>query len=183
MIAAFDSAILLFFQENIRCAALTPIMQFFSFIFEIGAVCIIAGLAMLFFKKTRRCGIALLVCLTFAFIINNLVLKNIVDRIRPYEILDWLKVIGETPPDSSFPSGHCSAAFSSSYAIARYFGKKSPYTYIAFGSAVLTAISRVYLGVHYPTDVIAGIATGLICAAIACAVFDRYYREKNSSNS
>lgn len=156
-----DAAIVLFFQENLRSALLDPIMLFVTTIGEVGAVWLLTGLVLLLFKKTRRGGLVMLLSLLLGFVLNNLIIKNLVQRPRPY--VSWPEISSAVGAVSewSFASGHATSSFACATALALCFGKKGALAYIL---AVLIAVSRVYIGVHYPTDILAGAVIGALCA-------------------
>ena len=98
---------------------------------------------------------------------NNLILKNLVDRDRPYEVLNELKILIERQPDSSFPSGHAANSLASSIVFFKLFEKKkSKYGILTAG--LIMALSRVYVGVHYLSDVLVGITVGTISGLSVC---------------
>lgn len=106
-----------------------------------------------------------------SLIINNMILKHLFNRTRPYEVVDGLMRIIEKQSDYSFPSGHTGSSFAAGVVMFRELPKK--YGIIALVLACLVSFSRLYVGVHYPTDVLAGAVTGTISALIAVKL---YYR-------
>ena len=166
-IQQLDESILLFIQNNLRSPVATAILGFFSIIGNSGIVWILLGLLLLAFRKTRRPGLDMLLCLAFCFVINNLILKNLIDRTRPYEVIDGLTIaisrFTNLDPHS-FPSGHACSSFACAFALTRAYGKKGALAYIP---AVLISISRPYIGVHYLTDILAGAAVGTLGAVFA----------------
>jgi len=166
-----EGKILLFIQENIRCDILTPVMKFVSYICNHGEVWILAALILLLMKNTRKCGAAVAIALILSYVVNNLILKNVVERPRPYEMIEGLVPLVERLSDYSFPSGHTGASFAASFVIIK---SRLPYVRIpALILAILIACSRLYLGVHYPTDVAAGMVIGIIMSYIACAIISK----------
>lgn len=161
----FEADILMWIQENIRCDWLTPFMEFVSLICEVGIVWIVMGLCLLISRKTRKCGALVLIALLLSVIINNMMLKNLVARVRPYNVIDGLVPLGVIPKDFSFPSGHSGASFSAAFVILR--NQPSHLRIPAFIAAILIALSRLYLGMHYPSDVMAGVIIGYIDAVLA----------------
>ena len=96
-----------------------------------------------------------------------MILKNIVDRDRPYEVLNELKILIERQPDSSFPSGHAANSLASAIVFFQMFkGRKSKISILLAG--LVMALSRVYVGVHYLSDVLVGISVGIISGLSVC---------------
>ena len=166
----FDEAVLRFFQDNVRCAFLNPIMRGASLIGDMGLFWIVLCLILIAFKKTRRGGFITLVSLAAEFCICDLVIKRLVQRTRPYLALDWLELIAHAETSWSFPSGHSASSFVCAYVLTRAFGKWGALSYIP---ATLIAVSRVYVGVHFPTDVLAGMALGTIVGAVCWGIAGR----------
>ena len=100
--------------------------------------------------------------LVIGALITNVALKNIVARIRPYEVVDGLKLLIEPQSDFSFPSGHTCASIGAAVAMYSFLEKKWGVLLLAL--AVLISISRLYVGVHYPIDVIGGAIAGIFCS-------------------
>ena len=119
----------------------------------------------LFGESGRRSGCILLAALILDLILCNGILKNLFHRVRPYDIRTSIELLVKRPLDYSFPSGHTAVSFAA--ASAAWFMKKRK-TGVAFGAvACLIAFSRLYLYVHYPTDVLAGAVIGILCGAAA----------------
>ena len=98
--------------------------------------------------------------LLLALLVSEVILKPLIHSPRPFDVNSHARVIGARPTDYSFPSGHASSSFAGAVALAQAW----PAGRVAwFTLAALIAISRVYLGVHYPIDVVAGILIGLAC--------------------
>ena len=176
-ILAIDSSILLFIQENFRHDFWTAIMKTITLFGDYGGLFwILSALTLTIIKKTRKVGICLTVAELFSGVFTNLIIKNLVNRTRPYEIIDGLVPLGRIPTDSSFPSGHASIAFAASIALflalPLIMNKKTAHrigaAVIAF--AVLISFSRLYLAVHFPTDVLAGMILGIIYGIAGAAL-------------
>lgn len=165
----FDSTILLFFQEHLRAAWLNPIVEFITHLGDMGILWIVLGIVMLCFKKTRRQGLVMLLCLLGAWIVNDFVIKPWVARPRPFNVIPGLEnLVGE---DSfSFPSGHTNASFACALALTLIYGKKGAWSYVA---AALIAVSRCYVGVHYPTDILGGMVVGTLMSLIVFKLLSR----------
>jgi undecaprenyl-diphosphatase len=130
---------------------------------DLGLAWLLPAAYMLSSYKYRRRGAELLTCFGVCVAVNNLMLKNIVDRERPYEAMPWLDTLVKRPRDYSFPSGHAAGSFASAYAIAKGFGKKTGIPAYVLASAI--SLTRVGVGVHYPSDVLAGAVVGTIIGA------------------
>ena len=128
---------------------------------DAGIVWIILTVILLLIPKTRKSGVYMAVALIADLIICNVILKPIVARIRPYSINQTVQLLVTPLKDYSFPSGHTAASFASVSAL--YFAGRKRMAAGALIVSVLIAFSRMYLYVHYPTDVLGGMIVG--CAA------------------
>ncbi len=166
-----DGNLLLWIQEYLRNDFLTPIMTFITRLGDAGIIWIAISVLLLFFKKTRPIGLMAFLALMGSVVINNLILKHLVARIRPYEVVDGLTLLIEKQNDFSFPSGHSGASLAASVV----FLKKAPKKFgiPALILALLICFSRLYVGVHYPTDVLAGICTGTLSACISMFLYGK----------
>ena len=114
-------------------------------------------------------GLLVLLSLAFNMVICNLLLKPLVARTRPYDLLGY-EILVRRLGDYSFPSGHTSASFAAAtaiYAIDRRWGAA------AYVLAALIGFSRLYLGVHFPTDVLAGAVVGILAAKAAQCLLEK----------
>ena len=158
----FDLPILDWIRANLQCGFLDAVMPVITLLGDAGIFWIIVAVAMLCFTKTRRTGLAMGFALLMGLLICNIIMKPAFARIRPYDY--QLEHFGVTIPllverqhDFSFPSGHTIASFEA--AVALLLGNKK-LGIPAMILAVLIAFSRLYLYVHYPTDVLASIVLG-----------------------
>ena len=165
----WDGQFLIWLQENVRSDVLTPVMKLITHLGDKGIFWILIAIVMLFFKKTRHLGMMAGIALVFSVLINNVIIKPNVGRIRPYEVVDGLKLLIERQHDPSFPSGHSGASFAAAVVFLVKGPKKIGIPAIIM--AALIAFSRLYVGVHYPTDVICGIITGTCCAIISFMIW------------
>lgn len=163
-ITGLDGQILLYLQD-MRYTPLNPVMNFITFLGENGIVPILTCVLLLLIKKYRYTGITASLSLLMEFIAVNIVIKPAVHRIRPYMVVQGLECITRLAHDYSFPSGHTGSCF----AVATVIWLKMPHRYgiPAVIAATLVGFSRLYLGVHFPTDVLAGMLIGIVTGIIA----------------
>lgn len=167
---------------SIHNPVLNPIMYFFTCLGNAGIFWILLALALLtvFPKKYRKVGLTMAIALILSLIMCNGVMKNFYHRIRPFvtdPTLQETELYGifATIHDWSFPSGHTSASFAAAVAMFMWYKKEGVGTLII---ALLVSISRLYLTVHYPTDVLASLILGSLYGVIAyfitVALFNKF---------
>ena len=166
-----EESILLWIQQTLRTPILTPVFQFITALGNAGFIWILISVILLLCTKTRKIGALCSISLVASFVVNNLLLKNIVQRIRPYEMIDQLNILIAAPLDSSFPSGHTASSFAAATVLYLLCPKR--YGISALILASLISFSRMYVGVHYPTDVLAGIFSGVVIGVITVYVYNR----------
>lgn len=179
-ILEWDGALLLWIQEHIRTEWLSPIMKFITHLGDSGFIWIVIALVLLLYKGTRREGLLCACSLILVVLIDNVILKNAIARTRPYEVIDGLQRIIEAQADFSFPSGHTGASFAAAVVIFMRLPKR--YGIPALVIAVLIGFSRLYVGVHYPTDVIVAALIGTVVAVFVCKKGAQYEGKANQSN-
>ena len=172
-----DSNILLWIQEYLRFPLLTKIFIIITKTGDKGFIWIVLGLLLLCFIKTRKVGIIMLIALFCSFLINNVWIKNWIARMRPYEFVNGLEKLIEHQKDFSFPSGHTASSFAAAVVIFMTLPRK--YGVLALGYASLIAFSRLYVGVHYPSDILVAIISGSLIA-IAIVKFEEKTRKYNN---
>lgn len=160
-----EAYILLGIQEYVRNPILTPIMKFITTLGNGGIIWILLAILLILIKKTRKIGATVMLALLFSLLVNNGILKNLVARIRPYEVIDGLNLLVKKAVDYSFPSGHSGASFAAATVIGCFLPKK--YGIPAVVLAGLIAFSRLYVGIHYPTDVLFGVLDGILLGGLA----------------
>lgn len=175
---ALDGNILLWVQEYVRADWLTPIMKLITSLGNGGWFWIALSLLLLCFKKTRKAGIYALISLAIGALITNLWLKVWICRTRPYEVVEGLKILITAPHDWSFPSGHTTASFAAGMIYYKTLPK--PYGSAALVLAALIALSRLYVGVHYPTDVLGGLLVGIVASVLTCCLGEKYKQYRAS---
>ena len=170
-----DMSILLWIQEHLRIAALTPFWKVITFLGNGGWFWLVAAAVLLIPKKTRRVGITALLSITIGFLITNVLLKNIVARPRPFDAYTEIIPLITRPTDFSFPSGHTCASFACALVFFRMLPKK--YGVPAVVLAGMVAFSRLYLGVHYPGDVLGGFLVAAFASTLAYHLMQAYQKK------
>lgn len=154
---------ILYFLQSIHTPWLDVFMKEITGLGDHGIFWIITGAVLLCFKKTRIMGLCVILSLAAGFLIGNMFLKNLIARARPCWIDDSIPLLIKNPRDYSFPSGHTLSSFEGAVSIWLYDRKwGTP----ALALAVLIGFSRMYLFVHFPTDVLAGLFLGVLIAVL-----------------
>ena len=156
--------------QNLRCGFMDAIMVFFTTLGEWGAVWIALGVALLFFKKYRRLGVTILLGLVIGLVTVNFGIKNIVARPRPCAINSAIELIIPFPSEYSFPSGHTVSSFGAATSVFLNNRKMGAF---ALALAALIAFSRLYLYVHFPTDVLGGVAIGVAISFLSTYIMKK----------
>ena len=164
----FDDEVLLFINANVKNAFFDRIMPPISYMGNNGAIWLMAAVPLLINIQHRRFGIRLIVALAIASTLGNFVIKPIIGRLRPFESMLELITISKIPLDFSFPSGHTCAAFAAAVVMSRM---GLWYGVFWFFFAFVMAFSRMYLFLHYPSDVFGGIILGIISGISALIVY------------
>ena len=190
---SFDYNILKFFHDTFNQGAGSafwdPFFKFVTLLGEEGLFFIIISIVMMLFKKTRKAGMVMLLAIGVGALITNVSIKPLVARPRPFqnELSDcfaqfkqwWIDAStsgeGTKVGERSFPSGHTTSAMA---AMAGYFfaSKKKYISWTAMLFAVLMGCSRIYLCVHYPSDILGGLVVGLIAGFIASLLIGLLYK-------
>lgn len=159
-----------------RTQFLDRIMPVVTVIGDNGIIPIIIALILICIPKTRKTGIAMGIAFALGGIFGNLLLKNIVARTRPYDVVDGIKLLVPALSDYSFPSGHTLVCFEA--ATVAFVRERKYIGICAYVIAAAVAYSRLYLYVHYPTDVLAGIILGIIFGITASYLVDGFLRRR-----
>ena len=147
--------------QALRTPALDGVMRFFTHLGDSGFVWLALTALLLAFRRTRGAGWVLAAALLFDAVLCNILLKPMVGRIRPCDVLTEVELLIPRPEDFSFPSGHTAASFASVTAL--WLAGKKRWAMAALPLAVLIAFSRMYLCVHFPTDILGGAVLGTAC--------------------
>ena len=169
---AMDGGFLLWIQNNLRNPVLDPFFRTITHLGDGGMIWILLTLALLIMPKTRRIGFYSVCALICSTVVNSLILKNLVARTRPYEILEGLEILISRPFGFSFPSGHSATAFACTASVCMTVPDKKyrVWTVLLMVLAALIAFSRLYVGVHFPTDVICGAVSGILCSLLGVRI-------------
>lgn len=179
-ITQFDMNILHAIHENLSSGFMDLIMPVITMFGEYGIFWIAVSLVLVIIKRSRRCGIACCGAILTSFIVGNILLKHIVARARPCWLeKDYLSMLIAVPKDFSFPSGHSMISFTVA-AVLFCYNKKLGIPALVL--AALVAFSRLYLFVHFPTDVLAGtvigIGIGILSFFVVNKIADRVKNKK-----
>lgn len=166
-ITNIDFSILYWIQDNLRNSFMDFVMPLFSNLQDGGLIWISIAVVMLFFKRTRYCGIAVLFAMGIDTLITEYGIKNIVCRVRPCNLVDDVNMLVKKPTSYSFPSNHSASAFAGAVAVMLTIKKKA-WTIPAFVFSGIISFSRMYVFVHFPSDVFAGILLGSAVAVLVC---------------
>lgn len=170
--AGFDQSITLAVHKLYEAAGgiLTPFMELISFLGKDGIILVLLSLMLMLSKKTRRFGTAILFGVAIGALFTNCFLKIVVARPRPYADENgffyplWQMMGQHVESDKSFPSGHTTAAFATMVPVFLVGNKKVSWTALIF--AFLMGLSRIYLVVHFPSDVLGGLIVGTIAGIL-----------------
>ena len=166
-------------QENLRCGFLDWFMPLITKLGDGGVFWIIVTLLGFIPKRTRKYAHVAAIGLILCLVCGNVLLKPLVARIRPYDANTAMqgKLLVKALSDYSFPSGHTQASFAVACSIC-YWSRK--WGVPALILATLIALSRLYLYVHYPTDVLAGLCFGVVFSLIGLAICNKLFRGRKS---
>ena len=169
--------------QSIRTAPLDVIMKCITTMGNMGLLWIGLAIVLAIIPKTRKCGLTMGMAMAITFIIGNLVLKNLLMRGRPCWVDDSVNMLVKIPKDFSFPSGHTMNGVTASLVIF-FYNHKAGIAPIILACAI--AFSRMYVFVHWPTDIICGAILGAVDAVIAffvmkkiCEAIDKNKNKKN----
>ena len=172
---AFELNILWWIREHLTNPFLDTVMPSISSLARHGEFWILVALILVCFKKTRKAGVAMGIAMACGYLIGNMGMKNLFARTRPYDVTEVELLVAKFH-DFSFPSGHSLVSFEAATALWFYHRK---WGVAAFVLAALIGLSRLYLFVHYPTDVLVGTLLGIGIGLAACFVTNRLFDKNN----
>lgn len=162
--------------QNLRTPLGDTIVPLITRLGDAGIIWIILTLILLLIPKTRKTGIIMTAALLVDLVLCNLLLKNLVARTRPFDVNTAVQLLIARPRDYSFPSGHTAASFASVTAL--YLAGEKKMWKAALVLAVLIALSRLYLYVHYPTDIIGGVIFGSLSGYLGYKIVEWMRKKK-----
>lgn len=154
---AMELAILDWIQAHLRCGPLDVLLPSISHLADHGEVWIVLAAVLLLLRRQRRYGAAVSCALVLDLVSCNMLLKPLIGRIRPFAVNTAVELLSAPPMDASFPSGHTAASFAAVFALKT---AGSPLWKPALVLAVVIAFSRMYLYVHWPSDILGGALLG-----------------------
>ncbi|MBQ9901713.1 MAG: phosphatase PAP2 family protein [Clostridia bacterium] len=158
-------------NHSVRNPFLDSVMPYITKLGDKGIFWIALAVILLIPKKTRKTGAAMGIAMLLGVIIGNGILKNLVARTRPFDLANPVvsrsRLLIDPPTDYSFPSGHTLASFEAATAI---YKDHTLYGFAVFLLALLIAFSRIYLQVHYPSDVLGGAILGFLLGLLGSTI-------------
>ena len=172
-----EFAVLDWIQAHLRCTPLDAALPVISRLCNHGEIWILLALILLLLRRTRRQGAAVACGLVLDLIACNLLLKPLFSRVRPFAIDSTITLLIQAPLDASFPSGHTAASFATVFALQ---ASGSSLWRPALVLALVIAFSRLYLYVHWPSDVLGGALLGAAVGWLGAKAVD-IYEERRAS--
>lgn len=166
-----DQTALNWIAANLRMEWLNPVAVFYTSLGNGGWIFILVSIAFLLFRNTRKAGLSTLSAMLLGLVITNLTVKPLVARLRPWMVMEELSVLIYSNDMNSFPSGHTCAAFAFAVALCVTLPQKWVKA-AALIAAALMGFSRLYVGVHFPSDVLAGALLGSACGLLGAWIAD-----------
>ena len=162
----------LYFLQELHNPVLDKIMVLITSLGNDGVLWIGLAIGMLFFKKYRKCAISIGIALVLKELLGNMILKELIMRDRPCWIDPTVELLVKSPSSYSFPSGHTFDAFAASFTLFLNHKKEG---IIAMVVAILIAFSRMYVFVHFPTDILGGMILGIGVAVLTYFIVHRWW--------
>ncbi len=175
-IQGIDEAILFYIQTHLKSPALDRIMVSITSLGNAGLIWIVIAFLFLITRKYKKCGISIICTLFLSRIMGDDILKPWIGRIRPCHKFTQIPLVIPPPHSFSFPSGHTMIGFACATIIFHFNKKLGSWAYII---ASLIAYSRLHLFLHYPTDILGGIAFGILTSQILLLILEFLSRKLN----
>lgn len=165
--------------QNLRTPVGDLVIPFITRLGDAGMIWIVLTVILLVVPKTRRSGAVLAAALCVDLILCNGILKNLFGRTRPFDVNPSISLLVARPEDFSFPSGHTAASFAAAAAL--WFAGEKRLWKPALALAILIAFSRLYLYVHYPTDILGGVLVGIFAGYAGWRIVSEIFSRKPKS--
>jgi len=178
MIQNIDMGILQFINNNLQNPILDKLMPSVTSLGDGGMIWILISIILMLSKKYRRVGVLSILALILSTVTGELILKNLIQRPRPFYEFPNIQLLIDKPGSYSFPSGHTASSFAVAGVIGVLIKKYRISIMILAG---IMAFSRLYLFVHYPTDILGGIILGLTCSYIVTYKFNKNKESKSET--
>ena len=160
--------------QQLRSGPLDAVMRFVSWTGNHGTVWILLAVLLILMKRQRGHGLSASCALILDLVSCNLVLKPLIGRERPFALVPDMELMISPPLDASFPSGHTAASFAVVFALK---ASGSPLWKPALVWAILMAFSRLYLYVHWPTDIVGGVLLGSAMGWLGAKIVNRVWKK------
>lgn len=177
-INSFDVYVMMVLKKHVHSKYMDMAMVAVTTLGTLGSLWIVMSLVLMSNRTYRIIGGTIITTLVISTIIGEGIIKNLVKRIRPCNSQSINKLAVARPISYSFPSGHTLSSFAAAGVLSSFFMQ---YRIVFIAIALLIGLSRVYLYVHYPTDVIAGIIIGIMCSRFVMTAFYNGYALKAAS--
>lgn len=164
----FDHTVMAFVQDHMHNPFTDSFFPVITYLGESGFIWIVLALILLCDRRTRKCGVISLGAMAMCFLFGEVFLKNLVGRVRPSNQFPEIQLLITGLDSFSFPSGHSSASFAAATSIFLCHKKSGA---AALVLAALIAFSRVFLFVHYPTDILAGMVLGILTGLLSALLY------------
>lgn len=162
--------------QNLRTPLGDVVVPAITKLGDAGIIWIILAMILLIIPKTRKTGVIMTAALLVDLLLCNVLIKNLVARTRPFDVNTTVKLLIEKPHDYSFPSGHTAASFACVAAL--YLAGEKKMWKAALVAAIMIALSRMYLYVHYPTDIIGGVVFGMLSGYLGYKIVEAIQKRR-----